>query len=152
MIFRDLYAEAYDGIYADKDYVGEVNTIERVYKQYCTRPLESVLDMGCGAGGHSFIFSERGYNVVGFDQSHDMINLAKAKFILRERRPHFEVGDVRTFRSKKKVELAVMLFGVFSHQESNDDALSAIRYMVGRAMEAVQEGKRNVQKKDETNN
>jgi len=35
---------------------------------------------------------------------------------------------------------------------SNDDALSAIRYMVGRAMEAVQEGKRNVQKKDETNN
>ena len=70
------YANFYDSYYKNKDYDGEVNFVLDLTKQYSTPP-HSVLDIGCGTGGHLFPFAKKGFNVTGFDLSEAMINKAK---------------------------------------------------------------------------
>ncbi|MBS3168411.1 methyltransferase domain-containing protein [Candidatus Woesearchaeota archaeon] len=39
----------------------------------------NILDIGCGSGQASFLFAEKGFNVLGLDLSLDLINIAKEK-------------------------------------------------------------------------
>lgn len=54
---------------------------------------KKVLDIGCGTGAMSLIFSELGYSVVGLDLSEDMMNVAKEKTELRGRTIQYVKGD-----------------------------------------------------------
>ncbi len=41
------------------------------------QPNDKILDLGCGPGHHSRVFSENGFQVTGIDLSKEMINIAK---------------------------------------------------------------------------
>lgn len=127
VIFAGWYAEGYDGVYADKDYPGECAILERVMREHAKVPFRSMLDMGCGGGGHAFPMAARGHRVVGFDLSVDMVQCARMKRKGVSGEPAFEVGDVRSWKCAEEFDLAAMLFGVFSHQEINQDALNALQ-------------------------
>lgn len=52
-----------------------------------------VLDLGCGPGQESYLFSELGFNVTGLDFSKEMIKRAK-KLKQSSNQPNFIVGDM----------------------------------------------------------
>ena len=80
MIFGKGLAEVYDLIYKDKDYERECDFLEEIFKKYSTIfPVKTVLDAGCGSGGHAIPLAKRGYRVVGFDLSEVMISQARKK-------------------------------------------------------------------------
>lgn len=128
MIFGGIYAEAYDGIYADKDYRAECDILESLFRKHGGGlQIRSVLDMGCGGGGHSLELANRGFEVLGIDASPDMVSVAESKRPVGLTNPGFRAADLRDFRAGRRFGAAIMMFGPFSHQVTNRDAMAALR-------------------------
>jgi SAM-dependent methyltransferase len=53
-----------------------------------------VLDMACGSGRHSIALAQRGFEVVGFDNSVEMIRIARTLADKQEPKPDLLVGDM----------------------------------------------------------
>ena len=53
----------YDLFYESKDYQGECDFVEAAFNRFATAPIKTVLDLGCGTGGHVLPLSARGYGM-----------------------------------------------------------------------------------------
>lgn len=126
-VFGEQYSGLYDSFYYDKDYSRECDLLERIFARQSERAIDSVLDLGCGTGGHAFVLSQRDYRVVGVDRSPAMVEKAldKAKGLPAAGRPTFHVGDLRDFRGSEQFDAVLMMFAVLGYQIEDDDVRSA---------------------------
>jgi SAM-dependent methyltransferase len=118
MVFN-RYAQYYDLFYKNKDYGSEVKYIESLMKIYTKNKKRDILDIGCGTGGHGFLFQKKGYNVVGIDKSKVMISIGKS-MVKAKGRMKFYVGDSARFNLNKRFNLALSLFHTMSYQATNN--------------------------------
>ena len=77
-VFGD-YAQFYDSLYQEKDYDIECDFLEKIFTHYAQSPIVSILDLGCGTGGHAIPMAHRGYQVTGVDLSKEMLAQARQK-------------------------------------------------------------------------
>lgn len=124
-VFGPVYAQAYDALYQDKDYASECDLLERIFKQYAHRPVQTFLDLGCGTGGHAVILGKRGYQGAGIDRSKPM--LAKARLKILDSPVVFHEGDLRDINLERKFDVALMLFAVLGYQIEDQDINRALR-------------------------
>lgn len=119
-IFQD-YAKYYDLLYRDKDYQGEAAYVHGLIQAH--RPgAATLLDLGCGTGGHAFPLANLGYAVTGVDLSEVSLGLAQAKRAgAPGTPPEFHHGDIRTLRLGQTYDVVAALFHVLSYQTSADD-------------------------------
>lgn len=122
------YADFYDSLYQDKDYKGECDAIEGIFKKYSKKKISSILDLGCGTGNHAFELHNRGYNIVGVDRSEVMLTNAERKLskLSNKKNIRFEKGDIRTWKSSEQFDAVVMMFAVLGYQLENKDVLQAL--------------------------
>jgi SAM-dependent methyltransferase len=118
--FSGGYAAAYDALNEDKDYAVECNFLERIFERFGNRKVHTVLDLGCGTGGHALILGANGHDVVGVDRSADMIRIAGGKLAAAtdstlRKRVRFHVGDVVTSRVATQFDAAIMMFAVLGY-------------------------------------
>ena len=111
--FGPVYAEHYDLFYQHKDYEAECSFLEAVFQRFAGQPVRSILDLGCGTGGHALRLAQRGYVVTGVDRSAAMLAEARQEAersgITRTRgqaewsgqRLEFFSGDVRSLHLDK---------------------------------------------------
>ena len=123
----DKYADFYDTYYRSKDYNAEVNFVLDLAKQNSTPPPRTVLDIGCGTGGHLIPFAKKGIKVTGFDLSEAMTNKAKEKLRKTNFKANVQVGDARTYLDGKKYDLVVAMFAVMGYLTSNEDFLAGLK-------------------------
>lgn len=124
------YAAAYDALYHDKDYEGECDFIQSAADRYLDRRLATILDLGCGTGGHAIPFAQRGFQVTGLDQSTTMIECARRKRTTLNGHTdyvRFEVGDARHAGLGKRFDLVTCMFAVLSYQTTDNDALALFK-------------------------
>lgn len=121
-VFSREYASVYDLVYQDKDYAFECDLLERVFRTYGNGPVRSVLDLGCGTGGHAVPLAERGYQVLGVDQSEEMLARARA----RGSAARFERADLNEVDLGQRFDAVVMMFAVLGYQLTNADVLAAL--------------------------
>ena len=129
-VFERTYAGAYDTIYREKDYDAEVALIERIFLEHGDRPVRSVLDLGCGTGGHARRLAEKGFDVAGVDVSPHMLAEAKAKGVPGKGKVSYYLADIRDVRLDRAFDAAIMMFAVLGYQRENQDvhrALSSAR-------------------------
>lgn len=104
-MFRNT-AHLYDLVYefGGKDYDAESTTLTRQIDERVPG-AESLLDVGCGTGGHLVHLSER-FDVVGVDLDESMLDEA------RRRLPNTELieGDMRSFDLGRQFDAMVCLF------------------------------------------
>lgn len=128
MTVFDLYAAYYDLLYRDKDYSGETEYLITLIREAAPH-ARSLLELGCGTGGHALQFSERGFRVHGIDRSDSMIERAHRRRTEAAesvaQRVTFETGDVRSFRAGRIFDAVVSLFHVMSYQTGNEDQAAA---------------------------
>ena len=131
-VFGHQYADQYDLLYGGKNYQAECDLLEKTFQRYAKGPVRTILDLGCGTGGHAIPLTSRGYKVVGVDRSADMLSLAKdkARSVLSTPTPNiptFIEGDVRNVDAGKQFDAVLMMFVVLGYQLTNEDVLASLR-------------------------
>jgi SAM-dependent methyltransferase len=126
-VFGAQYAAAYDALYGDKDYGAECDLIERVARDLLDEPLGSVLDLGCGTGGHALELARRGARVVGVDRSAAMLESARAKAGAAGLAAEFVEADVRSVDLSRTFDAVLMMFALLGYQLSNEEVLATLR-------------------------
>jgi SAM-dependent methyltransferase len=116
-IFKD-YAKYYNLIYRDKDYKTEIEYIEYLLKEYSSIQVKNILNIGCGTGLHDSYLNEKGYLIDAFDQSDEMIRIAKSKI---PEGINFFQSSISDFKNDKKYDAILSLFHVFSYQTVNKE-------------------------------
>lgn len=122
-VFGSVYASIYDDLYNDKDYNAECNLIQRIFEQYGSNHIKTILDLGCGTGNHALPLAEQGFEVTGVDCSQEMINKAQSK----NTPCTFYLGDIRQFNANRKSDAVLMMFAVLGYQLENADVLAALK-------------------------
>ena len=125
-VFDRTYAAAYDTIYQEKDYDVEVGLIEKIFLEYSQKPVRTVLDLGCGTGGHSLRLSSRGFDVVGVDLSPHMLGEAKEKAVGGTGQLSYYLADIRDVHLDRAFDAAIMMFAVLGYQRENQDVFRAL--------------------------
>ena len=120
--FGEVYAGAYDLLYADKDYAAEVDVVEQAFQSYGLGAIRRVLDLGCGTGRHAAVLVERGYEVVGVDRSAGMLEHARA----RVPEARFVLGDLTSVNLGETFDAVLLLFAVLGYQTGNADVQAAL--------------------------
>lgn len=120
----DLYAEYYDLLYGDKDYLKEVEYVAALLSEQ-PQQVVNVLELGCGTGKHAEHLARKGFVVCGVDQSEEMLVKAEQRKAGLEpdvaARLSFTRGDIRELRFNRRFDLVISLFHVVCYQTSNLD-------------------------------
>jgi len=120
-VFR-RYATYYDLIYEDKDYIKECNYIEDIIKKFSGKVMpRTILDSGCGTGGHALLLAKRNYIVEGIDASKEMIEIAKEKAARSSVNINFRVMSMQDLGFKKKFDSAICMFSAIDYLLTIDD-------------------------------
>jgi SAM-dependent methyltransferase len=110
-----LYGRYYDIIYKKKNYQKETIFIDRLLKKF-NKNNKNILEFGSGTGGHAKFFINKGYAVHGIEKSKSMlVNCKKIKGFT------FQYGDACKIKLKKKYDIILSLFHVFSYQINKDN-------------------------------
>ncbi|UCC65042.1 MAG: methyltransferase domain-containing protein [Anaerolineae bacterium] len=121
------YASYYDELYQDKDYEAEVDFVERMLGEHAPGKVKSILDLGCGTGGHALPLIRRGYAVTGVDRSQGMLDRARAKAEAAGVDLPLHQGDVRDLDLGATFDAAIFMFAVVAYQPTNADLTGALR-------------------------
>jgi SAM-dependent methyltransferase len=129
-VFGQSYADAYDSLYREKDYEGEVDLIERLLaRNGIARPCR-LLDLGCGTGNHALALARRGHDVVGVDRSPSMLGRARSKAaaaVPAERpQPVFWQSDIRDVEIGSRFDAVIMMFAVLCYVIEDRDVLATL--------------------------
>ncbi len=91
-----------------------------VFRRYGS--VESVLDVGCGTGGHLDRLSRLGFTGTGIDLNERMLDYA------RTARPHlgFHAADMRALPFDDEFDAVVCLCTTFSYNTTNEDVVTAL--------------------------
>ena len=76
-----LYSKYYDLLYRDKDYKVESEYVYSILKRYASFEIKSMIELGCGSGGHAKFLASKKLRITGLEQSAEMIHLANSKNI-----------------------------------------------------------------------
>lgn len=125
-IFRD-YAYFYDALYEDKNYKKECQFLEKIFEEYASGKIRTILDLGCGTGGHTLILAEKGYKVAGIDLSEEMLEISRKKARKGELNIEFIEGDIRNIELGQKFDAVISMFAVVSYQITNEDLISTFK-------------------------
>lgn len=117
-VFNKTYSGFYDSLYAEKDYKGECDFLEKVFRKYKVAP-KTILDLGCGTGAHDVILAQRGYKVTGVDRSAHMLGLARKKAANLGLNIDYKQGDISRLKLKGKYDAVISMFAVMGYQTSN---------------------------------
>ena len=118
---ENLFAEYYSKIFSVKNYADEVNSILAIYDKIKGNMPLSVIDIGCGTGGHSIQFAENGIRTIGVDNDPTMIEQAR-KVNYRDSLDVIYINvDIGNINNSSKFDLAVSLFNVVNYIPSLAD-------------------------------
>lgn len=95
------------------------------YVALARRARGPVLELGAGTGRVSLALARAGIDVVGIDQSRDMLEQARARLsrepAVVQARVQFRAGDLRRARLRRKFSLVIAPFNLFMHLYSRRD-------------------------------
>jgi SAM-dependent methyltransferase len=127
--FGSDYAAAYDAMYDEKNYQSECDQLEWAFKEFGTSQINSILDIGCGTGKHSWELANRCFQVTGVDRSAEMLYLARNQTCgeICAIKPAFTQGEATDFDLKKEFDAVIMMFAVLSYLSTNQSLVAGLK-------------------------
>ncbi|MHB1483313.1 MAG: class I SAM-dependent methyltransferase [Saccharofermentanales bacterium] len=110
----------YDRWQEDSDTAGWADHIDRIITANCRITKGDgaddrllLLDLGCGTGGFAIEMARRGYDVLGIDQSYEMLSIAKMKDVRES--VQFIQQDITAMELFGTVDIIVCLLDTVNH-------------------------------------
>lgn len=120
------YSKYYDLLYHDKDYSQECDFIEQILRSYTLEPVKTILDGGCGTGGHAIPLANKGYEITGIDASEAMVERAREKAEKLNLSLDFRVADLCQFDLGTKFDACISMFATMSYITETENILRAL--------------------------
>ncbi len=125
--FGKEYSQKYDAFYSTKDYANECKLLYNFFRKYASVPIKSIIDLGCGTGGHSLQLAKDGYSVLGVDLSENMLAIAKEKAAQNNLNIKYVLGNVQNFETSTKFDAAIMMFAVIGYQSKTQELINTLK-------------------------
>jgi SAM-dependent methyltransferase len=126
----DKYAAYYDAFYQDKDYDSEASYIAQLIRKRVGDGAKELIDFGAGTGKHGVRLASMDFKVHGVEISNSMVSRAESG-----KGFSIEQGDVRTYRTSKKYDVALAMFHVLSYMRTLEDFELALRNISSNLVE-----------------
>lgn len=123
--YRNL-ARSYDRLTNDVDYEATVAFYERILRSEGLHP-RSCVDLACGTGSVAAILAQKGLQVLGVDQSEEMLTVAQQKVEALENRPMFVCQSLQQLCLPRGVDMAVCALDSLDYITEPEDCAEAIR-------------------------
>ena len=121
MAFDKDYAHYYDAFYHEKDYAVECDFLEEIFQKYASEKTKTILDVGCGTGGHALELAKKGYAVVGADASETMVDIARKKAEdLVKIDVSFHVSKMQDIDFDQKFDAVICMFNAVNYVTSDE--------------------------------
>jgi SAM-dependent methyltransferase len=104
--------------------------VDQIIRRSKVSPPLAVLDLACGIGRHSTVFSARGFEVTGLDYSKPFLRQARKAARAAHQTIRFVHGDMRNLRphfAANTFDLAVCLYTSFGYFARRSDDLKTLR-------------------------
>lgn len=126
MAYENL-AGAYDRLTQDIPYEDILAFYEKIMAQYGVKP-ETVLDLACGTGSLSVLLAEKGYQVLGTDQSVEMLTEAYEKTMQMEgNKPYFVRQKMQSLHLPYAVDCVVCCLDSLNYITKPEDCRKALQ-------------------------
>lgn len=120
------YAKYYDTLYSDKDYGAECDFIEKIFETFADPQPKTILDVGCGTGGHLIPLLKRGYDVIGIDSAEKMVSIARSK-VGDWKDPRIFEEEFQNFSLGKKFDSVICMFSVLNYIVETEELLKGLK-------------------------
>lgn len=120
------YAQYYDLFYRKKNYKKECAFLQSILRAYGPSALKTILDLGCGTGGHLVPLAQRGYQLTGVDHSQAMLNVAQKKIRENGIKAQLLKAELSNFRLRKKFDFIISMFSVMDYLIRDVDFKAAL--------------------------
>ena len=123
MAYTKDFVYYYDLFKDEKAYVNTANKLASLFKK---NNVKSILDIGCGTGKIDQLLKDKGYEIIGIDNSKEMIEHAQMNY------PDitFKQMDAETFKLKMKFDAIIALDSVLTFLTKDDAFEKAIKNIV----------------------
>jgi len=119
-VFDELYSEYYDLLYKNKDYSKESHYVFNQIKKHSPNKISSLLELGCGTGGHAIHWLPDVDTWTGVDLSSSMLAQCKSNLEKFKSKIDLVESDINKLSLNKKFDAILSLFHVVSYQDSNE--------------------------------
>ena len=117
------FPEYYEVAFSFRDIQSEVEFMQTCMKRFSKRPVNNLLEIGCGHAPHAGELIQRGFKYFGLDINHKMLDYAKTTWKQLHPAPEFIRKDMVDFTMKESVDFAFVMIGSL-YLKSEDDLLS----------------------------
>jgi SAM-dependent methyltransferase len=125
-VFSKGFANQYDYINKDKNYVIECDLLEEIFRRYGQGEIKTIVDFGCGSGSHLIPLFHRGYKAIGVDLSEEMLQVARRKALQENATIDWIKGDIRSVNVGISFDAGLFMFAVLGYMLSNEDIIAAL--------------------------
>jgi SAM-dependent methyltransferase len=133
MSFSENYSLLYDLLYQDKNYMVEVEYVDRTIQRYKQEEIRSILEIGSGTGLHALGLKALGYDLTCVEPSIHMATQARSRGL------HVVNSDFDGIKHQslgKSFDCVIAMFHVMSYALVN----SNLDELLLRARQALREG------------
>src|SRR3989344_6744865 len=124
--FGQVYSHVYDNLYEEKNYEEECDFLEKIFKA-SGKEVKTILDLGCGTGGHARVFAKTGYRVTGVAISESMLVIARKKAADENLNINFVLSSIQNFKTEEKFDAVISMFAVMGYLIENEDFSAGVR-------------------------
>ncbi|MBR6386397.1 MAG: class I SAM-dependent methyltransferase [Ruminococcus sp.] len=116
-----VFARYYDELTANINYKKRAEYFHEIIKRFNVTDNNILLDLACGTGSISFEMSELGYDVIGVDNSDEMLGIALDKKFDNNLNVQFLCQDMRSFEMFGTIGVTLCVLDSLNHLGSIDD-------------------------------
>jgi len=95
--------------------------VELILNNVNLKPGSSVLDLACGAGRHSLLFAQKGFDVTAIDLSESLLKIGREQALNLSLNVNFVRSDLRKINLSSSFDLVLNLFTSFGYFESDEE-------------------------------
>ncbi len=122
-------APYYDILMKRINYSGWVRYLGEIFERFRIKPRK-ILDLACGTGVPTLLLARQGYEIIGLDNSEEMLKVAQKKAECRIpnskfRIPKWVLGDMRDFKIPERVDVVISLFDSLNYLLEEEDLRKA---------------------------
>ena len=114
--FQAGHAVYYDEFHRrDKPYAAECAFVAEALARFGVSTQKTILDLGCGTGGHVIGLTQRGYYVMGVDSAPEMLAVARRNAERAKVEVELRLGDAKTVDLEQRFECVVAFYNVINY-------------------------------------